>query len=402
MTVISAAIKRIRTVRFTGQDWSTGLSFVIVAGFGVVLYYGAASGDAAALTGAVLLSGAFLLIGVLLGFLFGIPRSLQTEGPQPEPKQTAGATDAKDAQRLRVQYRANTNLEQISDWLTKILVGVGLTQIGNLPDFFVHAGNYFGAALGRNEAATRVAIVIILFFSVCGFLFGYLWTRLFLGGELARADINAVSETLARFEEAQEEQTQIDAKAINLAHQYLTDADVNKISLDELKDAIEKASSPVKVQLFYQAQKLRADSWERQDTKPRMERTIPIFQALSKSDRERRFHANFGQLGFALKDKRQPDYAAAEAALTTAIDMRGPADENGVEIYEFNRAICRIKQDKEYNENKPSTPERRKLIMDDIKVARASYLDPNDNRDIKKWLSLNRAKRGEKKTKLRE
>ncbi len=28
----------------------------------------------------------------------------------------------------KVNYRSNTNLEQISDWLTKILVGVGLTQ----------------------------------------------------------------------------------------------------------------------------------------------------------------------------------------------------------------------------------------------------------------------------------
>jgi len=30
-------------------------------------------------------------------------------------------------------YSGNTNLEQISDWLTKILVGVGLTQLREIP-----------------------------------------------------------------------------------------------------------------------------------------------------------------------------------------------------------------------------------------------------------------------------
>jgi hypothetical protein len=107
------------------------------------------------------------------------------------------------------------------------------------------------------------------------------------------------------------------------------------------------------------------------------------------SDRERRFHANYSQLGFALKDKRVPDYAGAEAALSTAIDIRGPAQEHGWEIYELNRAICRIKQDDDFNQNRPSKPERQKVIIDDLKVAKQTFPSFFGDLDIIKWLDLN-------------
>jgi glucosamine-6-phosphate deaminase len=71
--------------------------------------------------------------------LFGIPRSLA--GPEgAEDKAAAGA------------YRPNTNLEQISDWLTKILVGVGLVQFTTLAQ---HAGDlvtFLGPALAQRAA----------------------------------------------------------------------------------------------------------------------------------------------------------------------------------------------------------------------------------------------------------
>jgi hypothetical protein len=284
------------------------------------------------------------------------------------------------------QYKANTNLEQISDWLTKILVGVGLTQFNNIPDLFDRVGGYFGLALGTSPGAPKIAIAIILFFSVCGFLFGYLWTRLFLGRELAIADFNSV---VREFQQANEEQSQIDAKAISIANQYLTGADVSKISVQELKDAIDKASPPVKVQVYYLASDIRSRNWQRSEDKPILERTIPIFEALIASDKDKRFHANYGQLGFALKDKRRPDYAAAEAALSTAIDIRGPAAENGWESYELNRAICRIKQDQEFLQNKPSKPDKQNAIMSDLNIARRTYPSLYDDPDIIKWLHLN-------------
>ena len=81
----------------------------------------------------LLIAGTFVLAGGLLGFLFGIPRTLQQEDE----------TEVKG-----VGYRANTNLEQISDWLTKILVGVGLTQIGRIPDALNAVAETATAGLG--------------------------------------------------------------------------------------------------------------------------------------------------------------------------------------------------------------------------------------------------------------
>jgi hypothetical protein len=77
----------------------------------------------------LLVAGAAALAGGVIGFLFGIPRTV--------PGASApGATGT--------QYQGNTNLEQISDWLTKILVGIGLVQIGHAP-----------AALGRLAAQLK-------------------------------------------------------------------------------------------------------------------------------------------------------------------------------------------------------------------------------------------------------
>jgi hypothetical protein len=78
----------------------------------------------------IMLAAAAAAVGALLGFLFGIPRSVQETGPATAVT-TPGAAEERIAYE-RGAYEVNTNLEQISDWLTKILVGVGLIQLGSL------------------------------------------------------------------------------------------------------------------------------------------------------------------------------------------------------------------------------------------------------------------------------
>lgn len=381
---------RIRTLRVDGQYWASGLVIATLFGIAAVSFHGWMTGDVSKLVAALLLCGSSLLVGTLLGFLFGIPRSLQSESPPPPTVDRDQSPEMKqEAQRLRIQYRANTNLEQISDWLTKILVGVGLTQLGSLPDFASRMGDYFGSAIGLSADASRIAICIIVLFSVSGFLIGYLWTRLFLGGELARADLSAVTEQVREVVEAQEQQGQIDAKAIGLTYQYLSMSDPGKISIQALKQAIEYASPPVKVQIFYQAREARSRSWQHNEDKWILDRTIPIFEALIASDKENRFHKNHGQLGFALKDKRKPDYARAEVELGTAIENRGPVSEGGWELYEFNRAICRVKLDDDFAAERPSSPDVRAKILSDIKIATAAYPDLYGEPDLIKWLQIN-------------
>ena len=126
-----------------------------------------------------------------------------------------------------------------------------------------------------------------------------------------------------------------------------------------------------------------------------MERSIPIFKALIACDPDNNYHLNHGQLGFALKDQRQPNFKEAESELTKAITIRGSWKEKGWLFYEFNRAICRINNDESFIEDMASKPEIKKIINEDLKTAEnASALGELMSKDptIQKWRSLNKTK----------
>jgi hypothetical protein len=103
----------------------------------------------------VLCSGSFMAIGWAIGFLFGVPR-----------------TNSSDK-------TTNTNLEQISDWLTKVLVGVGLTQLQKIPVQLGTLATYIAKDYGASGSSV-FALSMVLYFSAIGFLTGYLLTRLAL------------------------------------------------------------------------------------------------------------------------------------------------------------------------------------------------------------------------------
>lgn len=127
--------------------------------------------------------------GGLLGFLFGIPRTLAKESSnnkdkhQPSPNaQSSGSTPEGHG---GAGQAVNTNLEEISDWLTKILVGAGLVQLQNIPATLHKVGIEFQSSLGNSELAV---LGVVINFSVWGFFAGYLLTRLFLAGAFKLAD----------------------------------------------------------------------------------------------------------------------------------------------------------------------------------------------------------------------
>lgn len=173
------------------------LSFLIPLGLIGIIIYSLQSWDLTLITsvfGVVsMLAGASLLLGGFVGFLFGIPRTLQKDMRPP----TDAEKRADESGNNGVAYQANTNLEQISDWLTKIMIGVGLTQLTNLPGKLQQLTDYVSIGLGNASGSRPFTLFVILYFAVCGFLFGYLWTRLFLAGEFKKADMN-VSVLLAQ------------------------------------------------------------------------------------------------------------------------------------------------------------------------------------------------------------
>lgn len=129
---------------------------------------------------------AALLAGGLLGFLFGIPRT--NVGIAEDAVLSRTLESGRSLPRERSPYLANTNLEQISDWLTKILVGAGLTQLGTLGRGFGDLTATLDSGLGAQPGGRVLAGALLVYFGTGGFLAGFLLTRLHLGGALRKAD----------------------------------------------------------------------------------------------------------------------------------------------------------------------------------------------------------------------
>lgn len=365
---------------------STGLVFAML--------YSLRSGTRSEIVGrlvvAALTAGAATTTGGLLGFLFGIPRTLQ--GDQGAEAQRGDGS----IEEGRLAYRPNTSLEQISDWLTKILVGVGLTQIGTLQTQFAALGEGLGRAFGGQPVDEAFVMALVAMLVVAGFLFGFLWTRIYLPGAFRAADLDAV-----RGEVRQElgRQADVDAEALNLADQQLSsNPGQAPVSEEKLAAAFSRASSNARLLVFERARENRSKNWQNAATKAVMERSTPVFRALIKSgDQSAIAHRYHGQLGFALKDQTTPDYKAAAEALTTAIRIRGPAEDFGYVYYELNRAICTIMLDENFRQGKPSDPATRATILADLRTAYdlglASLLQQEDV--LVRWIALNKVSRAD-------
>lgn len=164
------------------------LIFGVAVGVGVVpvVLHAAVGGQVARVLGVgLILASAALMVGAFLGFLFGIPRAYSSDAPNGAPGAAPTMVFSDSG------YTGNTNLEQISDWLTKILLGAGLTQLANIPSGGARLFNAMGSALGDGSDSAVFAGAVTIYFAVLGFLLGWLSTRLFLGPGLHKADQRA-------------------------------------------------------------------------------------------------------------------------------------------------------------------------------------------------------------------
>lgn len=144
-----------------------GLALPVFAGLLVWAHSAQSSDGLAIATFGLLLALSALVVGALAGFLFGIPRALQ----QRDNATTSDTTG---------RYDVNTNLEQISDWLTKILVGVGLVQLTQVPQGFGQLSITLAPGLGSTTSSPLIAGVVMTLFSSLGFFLGYILTRTYL------------------------------------------------------------------------------------------------------------------------------------------------------------------------------------------------------------------------------
>ena len=181
-------------------DWFAEIFFFVgvlgtlLAGLAAGLADGWASG-VRVLAFALLLGAASGVCAWLLGLLFGIPRSLARPQPAPQsatPNQGLSSmggfappsplTDTALLSSSKMPTsRVNTNLEDVSDWLTKTLVGLGLTQITVMPGFlWAAAGAANKSGFVWEPHGQLLALCLFLYFGAGGFWLGYVNTRTML------------------------------------------------------------------------------------------------------------------------------------------------------------------------------------------------------------------------------
>lgn len=147
-------------------SWLYVIPFICILGVVVILVYASQLPSGVrwgACAVALVIGSSAFLAGGFTGFLFGIPRTITAPGPNP----STGVT----------QYQGNTNLEQVSDWLTKIIVGVGLVQIGHIIPALSKFAESIKAPLGGQSSSGAFGLGLAIANALMGFFFFYLWAR---------------------------------------------------------------------------------------------------------------------------------------------------------------------------------------------------------------------------------
>lgn len=317
---------------------------------------------ARALSVGILLAGAAFIIGALVGFLFGFPPSptLSQSSSKNESmeKMPSGPKDA-------TAFYDNTNLREISDWLTKVIVGASLVSLTKLPPLLSQLGTFIATGVNPHDPSPPVALALLGYFWSCGILYGYLWTKY---------EIAATSQ-----------RSNGDALASAAVDDWLHRPPTPKDDPGPMMDAIKAASSAARVRIFLEVERYRAPSTE--DTN---DRALPVLKALVEADAQEIFHRNRGQYALALMGRKKnptdvstskDDWSEAQDQLTDAIRIRDTSREPNWREYELARAVCRIHLGIEFNQKQDPVSVNRDLdqAKDFVSPEQLKLVDKDDS-----------------------
>lgn len=364
-----------------GVRWRITFVAALVLGLLALLILGASAASGSkgqSAMAAVLLAGASCAVGAFLGFLFGIPRSQQVSA---EALKKTGMK----------HYQENTNLEQISDWLTKIIVGLTLVQYQKIIELLQNIGASFGPALLVNHTPavqSGVVIAIVLYFLIITFMFIYLWTRIYVEYIFKKQGILFDSELETLLQNREESKNNLDAQALELTDEFLDDSASPKDPMFlEIEKVIAKSSLIARTLIFERAARARKAAWTSDDPITTA-KTVRVFQGLIKAEPDRH-HRNYGQLGYAVIRTEEPDWSLAKQSLEKAIKLRGEDNQtSGMGYYEFNLAIAEIQLDEGFIERKASSSAVQSRILK--LLSKGKRVIPSlDEPVIQDWLKLN-------------
>ncbi len=176
---------------------SVGILIPLAGTIAILIYTGPNGAFGVAMLTAIS-SGA---VGLLLGLLFGVPRQVSSGAIRQAGTSTAdtvGAAQGNANQSLTTdqarsqasRFATSTNLAEVSDWLTKLLLGAGLVSLTKIGAPLGHLIDTVAAGLtvatSPSSSAKLVAGAILFGYGALGFLIGYLVTTIWYQRELEK------------------------------------------------------------------------------------------------------------------------------------------------------------------------------------------------------------------------
>jgi len=138
-------------------------------------------------------------------------------------------------------YSLNNSLVEISDWLTKIIVGIGLVNLKEIPGYLISLGEYVRVASKYDGQLLNVyAIGIVIYFGFLGLFIGYNYMRLVLSSKYKYADDNLIRKELEiakeKVLEVKEENHQKDIKIIQIQSLVQEKEQLTKALIDKVNE----------------------------------------------------------------------------------------------------------------------------------------------------------------------
>jgi hypothetical protein len=140
----------------------------------------------------ILVATASLMVGGVVGFLFGVPKSAdpQRKPPQEKPQTKEGLQPDDTVTYITGSgIRRNTNIEEISDWLTKIIVGLGIYELKKVPELVSRLAKFLTPGFADVPGAGALSVILVVSFGCAGFLLGFILTVLFLTRAIEKVSI---------------------------------------------------------------------------------------------------------------------------------------------------------------------------------------------------------------------
>ena len=118
-------------------------------------------------------------------------------------------------------YSLNNSLVEIADWLTKIIIGLALINLKEIPGYLISLGEYVKVATKIDDELVNIySIGIVIYFGFLGLYIGYNYMRLVLSNKYKHADNSSIHKELEIIKEknldAKEEIQQKDIKLLQL------------------------------------------------------------------------------------------------------------------------------------------------------------------------------------------